>query len=35
VPADEPTLDVLAGAAVEIGAWEPAPEGWALDGGDG
>lgn len=35
VPAGEHTLDVLAGAAVEIGAWEPAPEGWALDGGDG
>ncbi|WP_431838453.1 DUF4232 domain-containing protein [Cellulomonas sp. Y8] len=35
VPAGEHTLDVLAGAAVEVGAWEPAPEGWALDGGDG
>jgi hypothetical protein len=32
VPVDRGGLDVLAGAAVEIGAWEPAPADWTTDG---
>lgn len=32
VPVDRGGLDILAGAAVEIGAWEPAPAGWTTDG---
>ena len=32
VPVDRGGLDILAGAAVQIGAWEPAPAGWTTDG---
>lgn len=32
VPVDRGGLDILAGAAVQVGAWEPAPAGWTTDG---